>query len=232
MASPLVGAGAREAPDRKAPRSSNGRIISWSATHTSLCPNRRRRGPGNGMRPTCSTRGRGCLTANPERLQSTSSWSATRAFSPGEGGDRSVGGHHGAFPNAVISKPELPGLRRPVPDFMWITKVSGLVYPVMIEIETPAKKWFTAAGIQTHALSQAVAVEALPVGRSMLPGRRGSRWHVACSGVTPATRAYRVPRASYCGSRSGPPLSGDRPSPTVGRSTRVPRADEAARAGR
>jgi hypothetical protein len=74
----------------------------------------------------------------------------------GEGGGESIGGHHGPFPDVLITQPELSGLRRPVPDFMWISKVSGQINPVLIEIEAPAKPWFTAAGVMTASLSQAV----------------------------------------------------------------------------
>lgn len=43
---------------------------------------------------------------------------------------------------AVISKPKLPGLSDRQPDFMWIATDSVALYPILIEIETPQKKWF------------------------------------------------------------------------------------------
>jgi hypothetical protein len=74
----------------------------------------------------------------------------------GEGGDRAMGGHHGAFPQALFSQPALPGLTKPVPDFMWITKVSGEVWPVLIEIERPGKRWFNGSGVTSGDLVQAI----------------------------------------------------------------------------
>jgi hypothetical protein len=74
----------------------------------------------------------------------------------GEGGGDSIGGHHGPFPDVLVSQPELPGLRRPVPDFMWISKVSGQVHPVLIEIEAPSKQWFRGDGVTTPELGQAL----------------------------------------------------------------------------
>jgi len=59
-------------------------------------------------------------------------------------GSHSVDGDsgHSPFPMAVISKPKLPGLSDREPDFMWIATDSGSVYPILIEIETPHKRWF------------------------------------------------------------------------------------------
>ncbi len=47
------------------------------------------------------------------------------------------------FPSALISKPILPDFTRKIPDFMWITFDSANIYPILIEIESPAKQWFT-----------------------------------------------------------------------------------------
>lgn len=75
----------------------------------------------------------------------------------GEGGEQSIGGHHGAFPAALISEPELPGLTRPTPDFMWISKMSSVVKPVLIEIERPDKRWFRSSdGVPHSDLTQAI----------------------------------------------------------------------------
>jgi len=74
----------------------------------------------------------------------------------GDGGGDSVGGHHGPRPDAVVTEPELTGLRRPRPDFLWISYVSSEVHPVFIEIEDPAKRWFNRSGVQNERLSQAV----------------------------------------------------------------------------
>jgi hypothetical protein len=59
-------------------------------------------------------------------------------------GSHSVDGSsgHWPFPFAVISQPKLPGLSTRIPDFMWIASDSASVYPILIEIETPHKRWF------------------------------------------------------------------------------------------
>jgi len=60
------------------------------------------------------------------------------------------------FPSALISKPVLPDFTRKIPDFMWITFNSVNIYPILIEIESPEKHWFTEKGIQTAELTQAL----------------------------------------------------------------------------
>lgn len=65
--------------------------------------------------------------------------------------------NHGPFIGALISQPRLPGLTRPVPDFMWIPKQSDRIFIVLIEIEDPRKKWFTRKGSPTAHLSQAIS---------------------------------------------------------------------------
>ena len=74
----------------------------------------------------------------------------------GEASAASIGGHHGPFPGAVISKPLLPGTFSRQPDFMWPTKMSSVFMPVLLEIERPEKRWFTAKGQQTATLTQAM----------------------------------------------------------------------------
>lgn len=59
------------------------------------------------------------------------------------------------FPSALISKPVLPDFTHKVADFMWITFNSANVYPILIEIESPAKPWFTKKGRPTAVLTQA-----------------------------------------------------------------------------
>jgi hypothetical protein len=65
---------------------------------------------------------------------------------------------HYPFPTAVISKPPLNALGLKIPDFMWIACASFTLYPVLVEIETPAKRWLTKSGDQhsdlTHAQNQ------------------------------------------------------------------------------
>ncbi|MGV9387394.1 Shedu anti-phage system protein SduA domain-containing protein [Nonomuraea sp. NPDC003707] len=68
-------------------------------------------------------------------------------------GSHSVDGDsgHSAFPMAVITKPKLPGLSDREPDFMWIGTDSGSLYPILIEIETPHKKWFYGERAEIHS---------------------------------------------------------------------------------
>jgi hypothetical protein len=63
-------------------------------------------------------------------------------------------GAHGPFP-AIVSQPVLPGYSRKMPDFLYITRDSGTVYAVLIEIEDPAKPWATESGQQSSQFSQA-----------------------------------------------------------------------------
>jgi len=68
-------------------------------------------------------------------------------------GSDSVDGTSGhlPFPMAVISKPKLPGLSDRQPDFMWIATDSVALYPILIEIETPHKKWFYGDRAEIHS---------------------------------------------------------------------------------
>jgi hypothetical protein len=64
-------------------------------------------------------------------------------------------GNHGPFPAAVISQPVLPAFTRRIPDFLWLSFNSAYVYPTLIEIESPRKRWFTSRGQPTADLTQA-----------------------------------------------------------------------------
>jgi hypothetical protein len=68
-------------------------------------------------------------------------------------GSDSVDGTSGhlPFPMAVISKPKLPGPSDRQPDFMWIATDSLALYPILIEIETPHKKWFYGDRAEIHS---------------------------------------------------------------------------------
>jgi len=68
-------------------------------------------------------------------------------------GSDSVDGTSGylPFPMALISKPKLPGLSDRQPDFMWIATDSVNLYPILIEIETPHKKWFYGNRAEIHS---------------------------------------------------------------------------------
>lgn len=72
------------------------------------------------------------------------------AMIPGGSGDVGPGGHHGSEMGAVFREPELKGLgRNRYPDFMWVTHSTSLITPILLEIEKPAKRWFTKKGQQT-----------------------------------------------------------------------------------
>ena len=48
---------------------------------------------------------------------------------------------------AVFREPDLTGRgRRFEPDFIWVTRSSGLITPILIEIEKPSKRWFRGDG--------------------------------------------------------------------------------------
>ena len=68
-------------------------------------------------------------------------------------GSDSVDGTSGhlPFPMAVVTKPKLPGLSDRQPDFMWIATDSVNLYPILIEIETPQKKWFYGDRAEIHS---------------------------------------------------------------------------------
>lgn len=63
---------------------------------------------------------------------------------------------HSPWPAAMISHPVLPGFSARIPDFMWIARDSEKVSPILIEIESPQKKWFTKAGTPRSELTQAL----------------------------------------------------------------------------
>jgi hypothetical protein len=53
---------------------------------------------------------------------------------------------HAPFPGAVITQPKLPELSTKQPDFCWIATDSVWVYAILVEIETPNKRWFKGTG--------------------------------------------------------------------------------------
>jgi Domain of unknown function (DUF4263) len=73
----------------------------------------------------------------------------------GEGSGESFGGHHGGWHHTVITRPPLPGINKRVPDFMWLTKNSEDIIPVLVEIEAPGKPWFSKDGQRSAKLTQA-----------------------------------------------------------------------------
>lgn len=50
---------------------------------------------------------------------------------------------HGAYMKALITQPDLQGIGDRQPDFMWLTRDSGTLSPVLVEIERPGKSWVT-----------------------------------------------------------------------------------------
>ncbi|MFF5781201.1 Shedu anti-phage system protein SduA domain-containing protein [Streptomyces virginiae] len=75
---------------------------------------------------------------------------------PGGSGDIGPGGHHGSDMGAVFRRPKLVGAGRTFePDFMWVTRSSGLVTPILIEIEKPSKRWFRQDGRPTSEFTEA-----------------------------------------------------------------------------
>lgn len=63
---------------------------------------------------------------------------------------------HGPFPMALLSESPLTGVGVKVPDFIWLASDSLNFTPVLIEIESPCKHWFTQTGVPSHELVQAV----------------------------------------------------------------------------
>jgi hypothetical protein len=90
------------------------------------------------------------LKSNPEEDAVQAFLELHPAMVPGGSGDVGPGGHHGSEMGAVFTRPKLKGDGRDfVPDFMWVTRSSGLITPILIEIEKPSKRWFTKAGRPT-----------------------------------------------------------------------------------
>lgn len=68
--------------------------------------------------------------------------------------------HASAEPGPVyatlFSRPPLPGVRKRVPDFMWLPTDSQKQWIVLVELEDQNKRWFRDDGQQTAQLTQAV----------------------------------------------------------------------------
>ena len=78
------------------------------------------------------------------------------SFVPGAAGAYNTG-HHSPMGGVLYTQPELRGLgRTKVPDFMWVSKTSNVITPVLIEIEKPGKRWFNSDGVTiSQAANQA-----------------------------------------------------------------------------
>ena len=96
------------------------------------------------------------LDSNPEESAIQSFLELHPAMIPGGSGDIGPGGHHGSQLSAVFRQPKLSGAGQSyVPDFMWVTKSSSLITPILIEIEKPSKRWFNKDGTPTAHFTQA-----------------------------------------------------------------------------
>jgi hypothetical protein len=78
------------------------------------------------------------------------------ALVPGGSGDIGPGGHHGSDLHIMFRQPRLKGAGRDFsPDFMWVTRSSTLITPILIEIEKPSKRWFGRSGRPTRHFEEA-----------------------------------------------------------------------------
>jgi len=68
-----------------------------------------------------------------------------------------LGNESGHYPSlcGLITQPPLPSYNRRVPDFMWLSQGSDTEQPILVEIEAPAKRWFTKLliGLDSNQLS-------------------------------------------------------------------------------
>ncbi|MBM4470295.1 DUF4263 domain-containing protein [Rhodococcus hoagii] len=98
------------------------------------------------------------LESDPEELEVQSFLELHPALIPGGSGDIGPGGHHRSEMSAVFREPELTGAGRKFePDFMWVTRSTSLITPVLIEIEKPTKRWFLKNGRPTAEFRDAQA---------------------------------------------------------------------------
>lgn len=96
------------------------------------------------------------LDSDPDELDVQAFLELHPSMIPGGRGDVGHGGHHGSEMTAVWREPPLVGAgRKRHPDFMWVTRSSGSITPVLIEIEKPSKRWFNLSGSPTAAFTQA-----------------------------------------------------------------------------
>ncbi|MFE9497584.1 Shedu anti-phage system protein SduA domain-containing protein [Streptomyces collinus] len=96
------------------------------------------------------------LSQDPEEDEVQSFLELHPSMIPGGSGDIGPGGHHGSDAGAVFRRPKLIGEGRTFePDFMWITRSSGLITPILIEIEKPSKRWFRKDGRPTSQFVEA-----------------------------------------------------------------------------
>jgi hypothetical protein len=80
---------------------------------------------------------------------------------------------HAPFPAAVITQPKLPELSTKQPDFCWIATDSVWLYAVMVEIETPDKRWFIRASGMVSARGNCTGISFMRRA-SLTTGKHGS----------------------------------------------------------
>ncbi|MCP2048186.1 UNVERIFIED_ORG: hypothetical protein J3D58_002258 [Paenarthrobacter nicotinovorans] len=86
------------------------------------------------------------LKGQPEELAVQQFLELHPSMIPGGSGDIGPGGHHGSEMSAVFREPKLKGAGRSFqPDFMWVTRSTSLITPILIEIEKPSKRWYLAS---------------------------------------------------------------------------------------
>lgn len=98
------------------------------------------------------------LSSGPEEVEVQEFLELHPAMVPGGSGDIGPGGHHGAELGALFRQPLLQGEGSVFrPDFMWVTRSTGQITPILIEIEKPSKQFFNLNGVQTAAYTQALS---------------------------------------------------------------------------
>jgi Domain of unknown function (DUF4263) len=96
------------------------------------------------------------LSSNPDEPAMQRLFERHPSFLPGAD-DIGMGGHHGAWWDAVIAQPKLQGLKpNRVPDFMFVRRDTATTRPVCIEIEAPFKPWFNKDLTPSAKLTQAL----------------------------------------------------------------------------
>jgi len=96
------------------------------------------------------------LATDPEEHEVQAFLELHPAMIPGGSGDVGPGGHHRSEMGAVFRRPKLDGAGRTFePDFMWVTRSTSLITPILVEIEKPSKRWFRANGRPTAEFREA-----------------------------------------------------------------------------
>lgn len=97
------------------------------------------------------------LSSDPGEPEVQSFFETHPSMVPGAFGIAGNPSGHAPFPEALVSQPVLPSYNHRKPDFMWLSSHSLEFSPVLIEIESPRKRWFTGSGQSadlTHAINQ------------------------------------------------------------------------------